>query len=122
MMLFYDSNLVLIQATLIGLLLALSIQVPLRMGVFSFAGVGCYGIGAYPAGILVIRYDLGSPILSILLAAIVAAVVGLRARSADQQAQRPVPGHGDGRLRPDHQRHRDQRRRPHRRRRRACTA
>ena len=71
---FYDSNLVLIQSTLIGLLLALSIQVPLRMGVFSFGGVGCYGIGAYLTGILIIRYDF-SPILSILLSAIAAAVV-----------------------------------------------
>ncbi len=32
-----------------GLLLALSVQVPLRMGVFSFAGAGGYGIGAYAA-------------------------------------------------------------------------
>jgi branched-chain amino acid transport system permease protein len=71
---FYDSNLVLVQSTLIGLLLALSIQVPLRMGVFSFGGVGCYGIGAYLTGILIIRYDF-SPILSILLSAIAAAVV-----------------------------------------------
>ena len=50
MMDFYDTNLVLIQATIIGLLLALSVQVPLRMGVFSFAGAGAYGIGAYLAG------------------------------------------------------------------------
>jgi branched-chain amino acid transport system permease protein len=73
MMDFYDSNLVLIQATLIGLLLALSIQVPLRMGVFSFAGVGCYGIGAYGGGILVIHYQT-SPLVTIVLAALGAAL------------------------------------------------
>jgi branched-chain amino acid transport system permease protein len=71
---FYDSNLVLIQSTLLGLLLALSIQVPLRMGVFSFAGIGCYGIGAYLTAIVTIRYEL-SPILSILLCAVAAATV-----------------------------------------------
>lgn len=53
----YDANLVLVQSTFVGLLLALSVQFPLRMGVFSFAGVGSYAIGAYSAAILIIRYD-----------------------------------------------------------------
>ena len=57
MMDFFDANLVLVQATFIGLVLALSVQVPLRMGVFSFAGAGSYGIGAYLAGIITIRYE-----------------------------------------------------------------
>ena len=65
----YYANLVLVQATLTGLLMALSVQVPLRMGVFSFAGVGSYGIGAYAAALLVIHLELGS------LAAIGLAVV-----------------------------------------------
>ena len=56
MMDFFDSNVVLVQATFIGLVLALSVQVPLRMGVFSFAGAGSYGIGAYLAGIITIKY------------------------------------------------------------------
>lgn len=44
MMDWYMSNSVVVQATMTTLLLALSIQLPLRMGVFSFAGVGCFGI------------------------------------------------------------------------------
>ncbi len=73
---FYDSNLVLIQATLTGLILALSIQVPLRMGVFSFAGAGSYAIGAYFAGILVIREDLPA-LVAIGAAMVTTAVIGL---------------------------------------------
>ncbi len=73
---FFSSNLVLLQATLSGLVLALSIQVPLRMGVFSFAGAGSYGIGAYCAGILVLRYDLGAG-PAIALTVLATAVVGL---------------------------------------------
>ena len=73
---FYDSNLVLIQATLTGLVLALSVQVPLRMGVFSFAGAGSYAIGAYFAGILVIREDVPA-LVAIGSAMVVTAVIGL---------------------------------------------
>lgn len=73
---FYDTNLVLIQATLTGLILALSVQVPLRMGVFSFAGAGSYAIGAYFAGILVIREDVPA-LVAIGLAMAVTAVIGL---------------------------------------------
>ena len=73
---FYDTNLVLIQATLSGLILALSIQVPLRMGVFSFAGAGSYGIGAYLSAILVLRQGLNG-FVAIAVAVLVAAVIGL---------------------------------------------
>jgi branched-chain amino acid transport system permease protein len=73
---FLDANAVLVQATFIGLVLALSVQVPLRMGVFSFAGAGSYGIGAYLAGILSLRYETPG-LLSVLLAAAVTAIVGL---------------------------------------------
>lgn len=76
MMAFYDANLVLIQATLTGLLLALSIQVPLRMGVFSFAGAGSYGIGAYAAGILVLRADMAA-IPAIAISVLITATIGL---------------------------------------------
>lgn len=73
---FFDSNLVLVQATFTGLLLAFSVQLPMRMGVFSFAGAGSYGLGAYTAAIITIRYDLGA-IPAILVAAVGAAVIGL---------------------------------------------
>jgi branched-chain amino acid transport system permease protein len=76
MMDFYNGNLVLIQSTLVGLLMALSIQVPLRMGVFSFSGIGCYGIAAYGAAILTIRYET-PPLLTIVLFVLVCGVVSL---------------------------------------------
>jgi branched-chain amino acid transport system permease protein len=79
-MTWYDTNLVLIQASITGLLLALSVQVPLRMGVFSFAGAGAYGIGAYAGAILVLDYDMAALptiVLSTLIGAVVVLVLGL---------------------------------------------
>lgn len=73
---FYAANLVLIQSTLIGILLALSVQVPMRAGVFSFAGAGSYGIGAYVSAILVLKTGMPS-LLAILVAGLVAMMVGL---------------------------------------------
>lgn len=71
----YDGHLILIQGTLVNALLALSIQVPLRAGVFSFAGVGFYGIGAYVSAILTIRY--GWPALATIgISMVIAAVAG----------------------------------------------
>ena len=71
----YEANIVLIEATFLNFLLALSIQVPLRVGVFSFAGVGSYGLGAYTAAILTIRYDVPA-FVAIGAAVVFAAVVG----------------------------------------------
>ncbi len=71
----YFSHLVLIQSTFISFLLALSIQVPLRAGVFSFAGVGSYAIGAYAAAILTIRAQL-APVLAIGAGMLIAAAAG----------------------------------------------
>lgn len=51
----YFSHLTLIQGMLISVPLALSVQIALRSGVFSFASIGFYGIGAYGTGILVTR-------------------------------------------------------------------
>jgi branched-chain amino acid transport system permease protein len=70
----YDSNLVLIQGTIINLLLALSLQVPFRFGVFSFAGIGAYGIGAYTAAIMVLEWEVGA-VVAILGAMVVGVVV-----------------------------------------------
>jgi branched-chain amino acid transport system permease protein len=75
-MTWYDANLVLIQGTLTGLLLALSVQVPLRMGVFSFAGAGAYGIGAYGGAILVLDYEMAA-LPTLLLTTVGGAVVVL---------------------------------------------
>jgi branched-chain amino acid transport system permease protein len=70
----YDANFVLIQGTIINLLLALSLQVPFRFGVFSFAGVGAYGIGGYTAAILILERQV-SAIVAILAAILVGVVV-----------------------------------------------
>jgi branched-chain amino acid transport system permease protein len=70
----YDANFVLIQGTIINLLLALSLQVPFRFGVFSFAGVGAYGIGGYTAAILILERQV-SAIVAILGAILVGVVV-----------------------------------------------
>lgn len=75
-MTWYVSNLVLIQATVIGLVLALSIQVPMRMGVFSFASVGAYGIGAYATAILVVDHGFAA-IPALLVSAVVGGVLVL---------------------------------------------
>jgi ABC-type branched-subunit amino acid transport system permease subunit len=53
----FDANIVLVQSTVTTLLLALSIHYPLRVGVFSFAGAGAFGVGGYTAGVLLTRYE-----------------------------------------------------------------
>lgn len=73
---FFNANQVLVQATFSGLVLALSIQVPLRMGVFSFAGAGSYGLGGYAAALLIIHLDLNA-FEAIGLAIVVTAFIGL---------------------------------------------
>lgn len=56
MSIWYDGHLVLLQAIFTGMLLAFSVQVPIRTGVFSFAGIGSYAIGGYTAAILVAKH------------------------------------------------------------------
>jgi branched-chain amino acid transport system permease protein len=48
----YMAHSTLIISTLVNVPLAISIQVVLRSGVFSFASIGFYGVGAYAAGLL----------------------------------------------------------------------
>lgn len=63
----------LLQNILVFALLAFSIQVALRAGVFSLAGVGCWAIGGYTVAILT---DRGvAPVLAILAALVLAAAV-----------------------------------------------
>lgn len=69
----YSMNVVLIQTTLTTLLLALSIQVPLRYGVFSFAGVGAFGIGGY-TGAMAMVHGEWSTWPAVLLGTVVAGV------------------------------------------------
>lgn len=80
MMSWYLSNAVVIEATMTTLLLALSIQLPLRVGVFSFAGVGCFGIGGYTAAIAMTRFDMSAwpaILLGTVLAGIACYLLGL---------------------------------------------
>jgi branched-chain amino acid transport system permease protein len=49
----YTGNETLIQNILIAALLAFSVQVALRTGIFSLAGIGFYAIGSYTAALLV---------------------------------------------------------------------
>lgn len=49
------THLTLIQGMLISIPLTLSVQISLRSGVFSFASIGFYGIGAYSTGIVLIH-------------------------------------------------------------------
>jgi branched-chain amino acid transport system permease protein len=72
----YDAHLILVQATFISFLVALSIQFPMRMGVFSFAGVANYALGAYTAAIVVVRSDtMVSPVVSVGAGVLVAVAV-----------------------------------------------
>lgn len=70
----YFSHLTLIQGMLISLPLAVSIQIALRSGVFSFASIGFYGIGAYATGILVMRG--WSPLVAVPLIVLCSGFVG----------------------------------------------
>ena len=75
----FSMNSVLIDQTLTVFLLALSIQIPLRLGVISFAGVGYYAIGGYGTGILVLQHgwnNVTAIIVSTLIAAVVATLLG----------------------------------------------
>lgn len=72
---FYYSNIVLIQSTFTVLLLALSIQIQFRMGVFSFAGAGFYGLGSYGAAIFVLHYGFDA-IPAVIAIVAICAVLG----------------------------------------------
>jgi len=76
MIVYFQTHEVLVQGTCIALVLALSIQVPMRMGVFSFAGAGCYGISAYLSAILVLERGF-SPFAAIATSVVTTAAVGL---------------------------------------------
>lgn len=70
----YAAHVTLVHATLINVLLALSFQVALRSGIFSFASVGFYGIGGYLAAIIAVEQRWNGIVLIVLAAA--AGVVG----------------------------------------------
>lgn len=71
----YDLHIVLIQGTMVSFLLALSVQVQLRTGVFSLAGIGFYAIGTYASAIFTAHVS-GNAILALLFGIACACVVG----------------------------------------------
>jgi branched-chain amino acid transport system permease protein len=72
MSVWYSAHLTLIQTTLVYTLLALSLQVVLRSGVFSLAGIGFFGVGGYTAAILAKH---GQPAAVAILAPIIGGAV-----------------------------------------------
>lgn len=80
MIAWFASNIVLIEGMFITFLVALSIQVPMRFGVFSFAGVAAYGIGAYTTGVMNTKFGSGTWLAigaGVVLALIVSLVLAL---------------------------------------------
>lgn len=76
----FAANIVLIQATVTTFLLALSIQYPMRVGAFSFAGAGLFGLGGYTAGISMTRggFDTWTAIgMGVAVAGIVGLLLGI---------------------------------------------
>jgi len=77
---FLSSYEVLIQLTLSMTLLAISLQIPLRMGVISFASVGYFAIGGYATAILVAQQGINAwaaVFLSTILGGVIAYILGL---------------------------------------------
>lgn len=69
----FHSHIVLIEQTAIDAVLAMSVQVALRTGVFSFAGIGFFGVGAY-AGANLIEHLNGAAVL--ILVTVACAIFG----------------------------------------------
>jgi len=63
----FTNNQVLLENVMIYALLAFSVQVALRTGIFSLAGIGFYAIGSYTAGLLV---KAGWPAVAAIVAAL----------------------------------------------------
>ena len=72
----YSANESIIQQMLIYALLAFSVQVALRSGAFSLAGVGFYGIGSYAAGLLV-KEQRWPAVFAVVAAATLAGGLGI---------------------------------------------
>lgn len=70
----YANNETMIQQIIIYALLAFSIQVALRSGIFSLAGIGFYGIGSYAAALLV--RDGWPTVAAVAAAVVLCALVG----------------------------------------------
>jgi branched-chain amino acid transport system permease protein len=74
----FGSNEILVQSTLTNFLLALSLSICLRVGVFSFAGLACFGVGAYFTAVATIRWEWSgglSMVAAVVLGAALCAVL-----------------------------------------------
>jgi branched-chain amino acid transport system permease protein len=74
MSLWYQAHLTLLQTTSIYIILALSFQIVLRSGVFSFASIGFYGIGSYTAANLA-KHHVGG-LWTMLIVVVASAALG----------------------------------------------
>lgn len=72
----FSDNETLIQAALVGTLLAYSFQVAMRAGVFTLAGVGFWAIGGYTTAYLVTE-KMWATLPAVLVGVAISAVVGL---------------------------------------------
>lgn len=75
MIVWYSAHVTLIQTTAIYAVLGLSFQVALRSGVFSFAGVGFFGLGAY-AGADMVKHGVPA-LVSMAAVTVICAGLGL---------------------------------------------
>jgi len=66
-MTFFNFDSSLIASIVVYVLLAYSVQVPLRAGVFALSGIGCFAIGGYTTAILTIE---GAPLVLALVAGV----------------------------------------------------
>lgn len=70
---FFSSNEILLQTIAVFSLLAFSVQISLRAGAFSLAGVGCWAIGGYSLAISD-RHDM-HPVIGVLIGIVVSAII-----------------------------------------------
>ena len=71
----FAGNLIIIQTVMVYAVLALSFQVVLRAGVFSFASVGFFGLGAYAVAVMTLHGIPGW--LALVIALVGAGVLGM---------------------------------------------
>lgn len=82
----YLGHIVLLQAIFTSLIMAYSVQFPIRVGVFTFSSVGCYAIGGYTTAVLTATYDwpqYPAVAVGMIIAAVVSVALGLVLQNLD---------------------------------------
>ena len=95
----WSNNETLISIVIVYALVAFSIQVALKAGTFSLASIGFYSISSYTAADLT---EHGWPtVLAIAAGVVLSGIVGWLLARLLVRSERPLPGDGDRRIRPD---------------------